>query len=364
MALVQRPRQPARGDRSVTKTAERSPLRRWREQALNVMLYVALILGALAISSSIWNAVGLGRLDLAAEYAILLVLLATVTFVRRIWFELRAGVLFGIPLLAEVVELFQFGVTRDSSMLLFAAVLLCTLLLGWRWSIAVLALSLGFSGWISWISASGRFSFIRDPGLAFVNGVSLANSWFVFLALSVTVMSAILSLIGRLTHSLQAAEESTRAAVAAREQAEQLSRQLEQQMAALQAQYQTETRLRDLVAALETSTVSLRDGVLLAPIVGALDNQRAERLMRRLLNEVSNRRARSVVLDLSGVDTLDPQAAQFLVQTTQSLRLLGCRVIITGISASIAVTLSGPGVALDGVVTARSPQQVLEEGLA
>jgi hypothetical protein len=43
-----------------------------------------------------------------------------------------------------------------------------------------------------------------------------------------------------------------------------------------------------------------------------------------------------------------------------ALRLLGCDVTITGISATIAGTIAGLGIVFEGVTIARSPQDVLE----
>jgi len=59
--------------------------------------------------------------------------------------------------------------------------------------------------------------------------------------------------------------------------------------------------LRNLVQSLETPTVEIGDHVLLAPIVGQLDQQRADTLLKRLLAVVSDRRVRQVVIDVAGV---------------------------------------------------------------
>lgn len=118
-------------------------------------------------------------------------------------------------------------------------------------------------------------------------------------------------------------------------------------------------RLLDLVNVLETPTIAVADGVLLAPIVGALDSGRAQRFTIHLLKEVSAQRTRQVILDIAGVKVVDTHVAQALVRTAQALSLLGCQVTITGISATVATTLTHLGVNLGSIVTARSPQDVL-----
>lgn len=99
--------------------------------------------------------------------------------------------------------------------------------------------------------------------------------------------------------------------------------------------------------------------MLLAPIVGALDTRRAQALTSRLLHDVNDQRTHRVILDIAGVTAVDTQVAQSLLQTAQALRLLGCQVTITGITAAVAATLTYLDIALSGVATARSPEEVL-----
>jgi len=51
------------------------------------------------------------------------------------------------------------------------------------------------------------------------------------------------------------------------------------------------------------------------------------------------------------------------MNTTQAIRLLGCEVTLSGISAAVAITLIHLGVNLDGIATARSPQEALVQHL-
>src|SRR5262249_601712 len=100
------------------------------------------------------------------------------------------------------------------------------------------------------------------------------------------------------------------------------------------------------------------------PIVGHIDARRAEVLTNRLLQDVSTQRARLVVLDISGVTVMDTSIARALMNTTQAIRLLGCDVTLSGISAAIAITLIHLGINLDGITTARSPQEALTRHLS
>jgi anti-anti-sigma regulatory factor len=159
--------------------------------------------------------------------------------------------------------------------------------------------------------------------------------------------------------ALRDARASAAAADEARQLAEQQARENAAQARQLLEQNERQGRLLALVDTLETPAVALADGVVLAPVMGALDSQRAARLTDRLLKQVYVQRARLIVLDIAGVPVVDTGVAHSIRQTTQSLRLLGCDVVITGISPQVAATLAQLGVGFDGVQTARSPQDVL-----
>jgi anti-anti-sigma regulatory factor len=134
---------------------------------------------------------------------------------------------------------------------------------------------------------------------------------------------------------------------------------MEQQATELRAYTAEQQRLIDLVAVLETPAIVLAEGVLLAPVVGALDQQRAQALTRRLLEMVSVQRTQLVILDLAGVPAVDAAVAHAVLQAAEALRLLGCKVVLTGISSAVAMTLTELDIDLNTLTTARSPQEVL-----
>jgi rsbT co-antagonist protein RsbR len=172
------------------------------------------------------------------------------------------------------------------------------------------------------------------------------------------VGSAFLAYMGsRATQAaLQAADANAARAEAAQLRAEAQARDLESHTEALSA---AEERLRDLVATLETPAVAVADGVLLAPIVGAIDSRRAQVLTERLLASIAGERVKLLILDLAGVAMVDTAVTATLLQIAQAVRLLGCKVVLTGIAPAVAVTITSLGAGLEGIETARSPHEVL-----
>src|SRR5262245_9239976 len=177
---------------------------------------------------------------------------------------------------------------------------------------------------------------------------------------AILILTAAMYLSRRLADTARRGAEENAARVAdALASAEEQARRLEQSAADLAERNTQQQRLLSLVATLETPAITLAEGVLLAPLVGHVDSQRAQALTSRLLRAVGERRARLVVLDIAGVAAVDSEVAQALVDTVRALRLLGCDVTVTGISAAVATTLTETGATLSGIVTARTPQDAL-----
>ncbi|MGI8505771.1 MAG: STAS domain-containing protein [Solirubrobacteraceae bacterium] len=90
---------------------------------------------------------------------------------------------------------------------------------------------------------------------------------------------------------------------------------------------------------LSTPVLQLRDHLLILPIIGALDSSRARQLTEQLLGAIQENRAKVVVIDITGVATVDRTVANHLVQTVEASRLMGASTILTGLSSEIAQTL-------------------------
>lgn len=112
---------------------------------------------------------------------------------------------------------------------------------------------------------------------------------------------------------------------------------------------------------LSTPVLQVRERLLILPIIGALDTQRARQLTEQLLGAIQANRARVVVIDVTGVATIDIDVANHLVQTVEAARLMGAGAIITGLSSRIAQTLVDLGVDLGMMHTVGDLQGGLEE---
>ena len=89
---------------------------------------------------------------------------------------------------------------------------------------------------------------------------------------------------------------------------------------------------QEAIQELSTPVLQVRERLLILPIIGVLDGQRARQLTEQLLRGIRTNRARVVVIDITGVPTIDSTVANHLVQTVDASRLMGASVIITGLS--------------------------------
>ena len=105
---------------------------------------------------------------------------------------------------------------------------------------------------------------------------------------------------------------------------------------------------------LSTPVVSLWDGILALPIIGALDSARTQVVMEALLEKLVETRSKIAIIDITGVPTVDTQVAQHLLKTVAAARLMGADCIISGIRPQIAQTIVHLGVDLSAVTTKAS----------
>ncbi|SNS12180.1 rsbT co-antagonist protein RsbR [Geodermatophilus saharensis] len=118
---------------------------------------------------------------------------------------------------------------------------------------------------------------------------------------------------------------------------------------------------QDALRELSTPVLPVRERLLILPIIGVLDSERARQLTEQLLTGIRTHRARVVVIDITGVPEVDESVANHLVQTVDASRLMGASVIITGLSPKIAQTLVTIGVDLSKMDTIGDLQGGLEE---
>jgi rsbT co-antagonist protein RsbR len=132
--------------------------------------------------------------------------------------------------------------------------------------------------------------------------------------------------------------------------------------------------LREATAAREALVVAVRassvpvvpilEGVIVLPLVGEIDAERAEVLTQRLLDGVTTQRARIVILDITGVPFVDAALAAWVVRAATAGELLGARCVLVGVSPEVAQALVMSGADLGRLVTRADLRAGVEYAMA
>ncbi|WP_437680326.1 STAS domain-containing protein [Sorangium sp. So ce131] len=133
---------------------------------------------------------------------------------------------------------------------------------------------------------------------------------------------------------------------------QQVTRELEEKVATVESQRMT-------IDELSTPIIEVWKDVLTLPVVGPIDGKRSAQMTETLLARIASTGARCVVIDVTGVATVDTATASHFIQMIRAAQLLGTYCVITGFRAQIAQTVVHLGIDLGDVTTFTS----LKDGL-
>jgi len=101
--------------------------------------------------------------------------------------------------------------------------------------------------------------------------------------------------------------------------------------------------------------------VLVARFPSQPTDQAVDELRAAVLAEIEESNPNGVVLDISGVNTLDSFFARVIAETAAMVELMGGTAIVAGMRPSVAITAAELGFDLGGVETARDTDHALSQ---
>lgn len=134
------------------------------------------------------------------------------------------------------------------------------------------------------------------------------------------------------------------AAEAARHEAEAARAQVAEQLATIAAQ-------RSAILEMSVPILPVAEGVLVMPLIGALDSTRIAQAQERALHTVEESRTAFLIIDITGVPVVDTQVAKGLIEIIKATQLLGTCTVLVGIRPEVAQTVVGLGISLDEIIT-------------
>lgn len=145
----------------------------------------------------------------------------------------------------------------------------------------------------------------------------------------------------------------------ARAQNERYIGELETSKRELQEQISTIAKQQMAIHELSSPIAEVWEDILLLPVIGSLDSQRAFEMTEKLLDRIKQTRSACVIIDITGVEVVDTTTASAMLKMTRAARLLGAVCVLTGVRPEIARTMVQLNIEVEGARTMRT----LKDGL-
>jgi rsbT co-antagonist protein RsbR len=120
---------------------------------------------------------------------------------------------------------------------------------------------------------------------------------------------------------------------------------------------------QDEILKLSAPVLPLHDGILVVPLVGALNEQRASSILPGLLDSITRMHADVVILDVTGLPSVDANVVNHLMQAAQTAKLLGTKVVLAGMRPRMAQEAVGQGLELRGIFAVSTLASAMKHAL-
>lgn len=111
---------------------------------------------------------------------------------------------------------------------------------------------------------------------------------------------------------------------------------------------------------LSAPIVPIQAGIAVLPLIGSFGFERAEQLIQKAVAKVANLKADCIIIDFSGLITIDADVSGHIFNIHNVFRLLGIKVIITGLRPELAQTVVRRGIDLSYIDTYANVKQAIE----
>ncbi|MDN4074210.1 STAS domain-containing protein [Fictibacillus terranigra] len=95
---------------------------------------------------------------------------------------------------------------------------------------------------------------------------------------------------------------------------------------------------------LSTPIVPIQDGIAILPLIGTIDSNRSDHLLNRVVPKISPLGVKYLILDFSGIITIDTEVARHIFTVHSVLALLGIDIAVTGIRPELASRIINAGI--------------------
>jgi rsbT co-antagonist protein RsbR len=101
---------------------------------------------------------------------------------------------------------------------------------------------------------------------------------------------------------------------------------------------------REMVEHLSVPITPVRETVSVLPLIGAIDSYRIKIIEEKVLNEIAKIRIQTLVIDLSGVATMETDVIDYFEKILAGVSMMGCKTILTGLRPELVRKMVHSGI--------------------
>lgn len=130
--------------------------------------------------------------------------------------------------------------------------------------------------------------------------------------------------------------------------------------------YNTEkhNQIKKEILELASPVVPLRNGVAVLPLIGSIDLDRTEHLLEHTVPKIGSMNISTLILDCSGIYTVDTEVTTFVFRMSEVLKLLGIQMVLTGLRPELAQKMVQIGTDFSSLITFSSVKTALDTWLS
>jgi len=121
-----------------------------------------------------------------------------------------------------------------------------------------------------------------------------------------------------------------------------------------------EERMKRELAELSAPLVPVSNGVVVLPIIGIIDSFRANYIMEHVIPKVAELNLEKVIIDFSGVYTLNTEISQYFHEIGEMFRLMGIEIFFTGLRPELVQVIIKSTISINRNNSFSNVQQALK----
>jgi rsbT co-antagonist protein RsbR len=114
-----------------------------------------------------------------------------------------------------------------------------------------------------------------------------------------------------------------------------------------------------IITELSSPVVPLQNGMAILPLIGEFDFDRSDHIMNHVIPKISELKIKHLIIDFSGIATIDAEVASRIFNVNKVLRLIGIKTMLTGIRPDLAINVINAGIDFSKLNTYGTVQQAI-----